>query len=89
MNRTAAEILEDARKLPPDDLEWLVETLLRETGGGPEAAPEEAVEAAWGEEIKRRIEEIDSGAVEMVSEEQMHATMLARLSPQARARLHQ
>jgi hypothetical protein len=34
MNRSAAEILEDARQLPPGDLDWLVENLVNEGAGG-------------------------------------------------------
>lgn len=33
MNRSAAEILEDARQLPPGDLDWLVQNLLGEGDG--------------------------------------------------------
>jgi len=50
-------------------------------------ADEGLVDAAWGEEIKRRIDEIDSGAVKMIPGEQVRAEMLESLSPQARARL--
>jgi hypothetical protein len=42
MNRTAAEILEDARRLPPGDLEWLIENLL----GEEDAASQEEAFAA-------------------------------------------
>ena len=83
MSRTAAEILEDARQLPPGDLDWLIQNLLHEEDGGPEAE----VEAAWDGEIKRRLDEIDSGAVELIPGEQVRAEMIASLSPQARARL--
>jgi hypothetical protein len=34
MSRTAAEILEDARQLPPGELDWLVESLVNEGPGG-------------------------------------------------------
>lgn len=40
-------------------------------------------------EIKRRLDEIDSGAVEMIPAEQVHARMIARLSPEARARMRE
>ena len=33
MSRTAAEILEDARQLPPGDLDWLIQNLLGEGDG--------------------------------------------------------
>ena len=83
MSRTAAEILEDARQLPPGDLDWLVQNLVHEGDGTPEAE----IEAAWEVEIKRRLDEIDSGAVDLIPGEQVRAEMIASLSPQARARL--
>jgi hypothetical protein len=46
MSRTATEILEEARKLPPGDLDWLVQSLLGEGDGMSE---EEF--AAWQKEV--------------------------------------
>jgi hypothetical protein len=83
MSRPAAEILEDARQLPPAEVDWLIESLLIKDDGSPQTE----IEAAWDSEIKRRLDEIDSGAVEMIPAEQVHAEMMAGLSPQARARL--
>lgn len=83
MSRSAREILEEARQLPPDEVDWLVESLLIKGKIEPEAE----IEAAWDHEIKRRLDEIDSGAVEMIPAEQVHARMIARLSPEARARM--
>lgn len=62
MNRSAAEILADARLLPPAEVEWLVDNLLQE-GQGASAAE---IEAAWEGEIRHRLDEIDAGAVRMV-----------------------
>jgi hypothetical protein len=83
MSRSAAEILEEVRQLPPDEVDWIVESLLIKDKSPAEAE----VEAAWDSEIKRRLEEIDSGAVEMIPAEQVHAKMIARLSPEGRARI--
>jgi hypothetical protein len=83
MSRSAAEILEDARQLPPGDLDWLLQNLIDESDGG--SAVE--IEAAWDSEIKRRLDEIDSGAVELIPGDQVRAEMIASLSPQTRARL--
>jgi hypothetical protein len=47
MKRTAAEILEDARKLPSGDLEWLVQNLLHEGDG----QSEEEIYAAWRKDL--------------------------------------
>ena len=46
MNRSAAEILEDARQLPPCDLDWLVQNLLH-----AEDAASEVEFAAWQKEV--------------------------------------
>ena len=83
MSPSAQKILEEALQLPPDELDWLVESLLIKEKSEPEAE----IEAAWDSEIKRRLDEIDSGAVEMIPEEQVRAEMIARLSPAARARM--
>jgi hypothetical protein len=47
MNRSAAEILEDARQLPPGDLDWLIQNLLHEGDG----LREEETEAAWRKNV--------------------------------------
>jgi putative addiction module component (TIGR02574 family) len=39
------------------------------------------VEAAWSEEIKRRLAEIDSGAVELVPWEEVRAELFGQASP--------
>ena len=83
MSPSAQKILEEALQLPPDEIDWLVESLLIKEKGEPEAE----IEAAWDVEIKRRLDEIDSGAVKMIPAEQVRAEMIASLSPQARARL--
>jgi phage-related baseplate assembly protein len=87
MNRSAQEILEDACQLPPDEVDWLIESLLIKENGKESTEPEAEIEAAWDSEIKRRLDEIDSGAVEMIPAEQVHAEMVSSLSPEAQARL--
>jgi Putative addiction module component len=61
MARTAKEILDEASKLPPAEIDWIIESLLLKEGDAPQAE----VDAAWDAEIKRRLEAIDSGAVQM------------------------
>jgi hypothetical protein len=80
MSRTAIEILEDVRQLPIDEVDWLIESLLLDEKNETDAT----VETAWDSEIKRRLNEIDSGAVELLPAEQVHAEIIAGLSPQAR-----
>lgn len=41
-------------------------------------APRAGVEAAWAEEIERRLKQIDAGEVEMVPWEDVKARLLAR-----------
>jgi putative addiction module component (TIGR02574 family) len=53
----------------------------------PPEANDAEIEAAWSDEIKRRLDEIDSGAVQMIPGEVFMERMLNRLSPEARARL--
>jgi hypothetical protein len=88
MSRRVEEILEEARQLPPEEVDWLIEFLLiRDQAPSEEEESSDAIEAAWGSEIKSRLDEIDSGAVKMIPGEEVMAKMLARLSPQARARM--
>lgn len=47
MSRTAAQLLEEARQLPPGDLNWLVQNLLIEEDG----RSEEERFAAWQKEV--------------------------------------
>jgi putative addiction module component (TIGR02574 family) len=75
MNRSAQEILEEARQLPPDEVDWIVESLLIKDKSPAEAQ----IEAAWDSEIKRRLDEIDSGAVQTVPLEDVLARMDARI----------
>jgi len=83
MNRSAQEILEDARQLPLSEVNWLIESLLQERDSPPDAQ----IEAAWDGEIKRRLDEIDSGAVELIAGDEVRAEMIASLSAGARRRL--
>jgi putative addiction module component (TIGR02574 family) len=80
MSRSAAEILEEARQLPPNEVNWLIESLLLEGDGAPQAE----IEAAWDGEIKRRLDEIDSGAVEMVPLDDVLARMDKRITARQR-----
>ena len=83
MSPNAQKLLEEARQLPPEEREWLAEFLLI----GDERVSAAGVEAAWDDEIKRRLDEIDSGAVKMIPGEEVMERMLNRLSSEARARL--
>jgi hypothetical protein len=81
MSRTAAELLEEARRLPADQRTWLIDSLL---DGEPDVTPE-AWEAAWGSEIRQRIDELDSGRAHAAPLEDVLARMDARLQSHRRA----
>ena len=66
--------------MPPEEVDWLVESLLIKEDFEPDAE----VEAAWEAEIKRRLDEIDSGAVDMIPLEDVLARMDARLQSRQR-----
>lgn len=63
MERHAAELLRDALALPPAARAALIDSLIESL----DQTVEEASEEAWRLEIERRLEEIDSGAVQLVS----------------------
>jgi putative addiction module component (TIGR02574 family) len=73
MSPNAQRLLEEARQLTPDEQDWLAECLLIKD------EPHAESEAAWGDEIKRRLDEIDSGAVKMIPGDEVLARMDARL----------
>jgi len=66
--------------LPPDEVDWIIESLLIKEASEPRAE----IEAAWEGEIKRRLDEIDSGAVDMIPLEDVLARMDARLQSRQR-----
>jgi predicted GTPase len=57
MNRSFAEIAEEAMMLPQSDQLRLARTLLEKA----EASGDLGAEAAWEEEIERRIHKVDAG----------------------------
>jgi putative addiction module component (TIGR02574 family) len=74
MPRTAAELLEEARKLPRHQQRWIGHELLEEE---EETDSPEEIEAAWADEVERRLNEIDSGKVKMIPLEEVLAEMYA------------
>jgi len=75
MSRSVQEVLEDARRLPPGDIDWLIGELLQPGDGSSDAE----IYACWKAEVERRVAEIDSGAVEMLPLEDVLARMDARI----------
>jgi putative addiction module component (TIGR02574 family) len=81
MTQEVSEILKKALALPPEARAAIAGSLLESLNDTP---ADEGVEAAWSEEIKRRIEEIDSGKVQMIPYEEVRRRLAARLSDAAR-----
>lgn len=69
MTDPVAEASKLALALEPEDRARLAETLLASLRG--DVDPD--IEAAWDEEIRRRVAEIDAGTAEMVSGEEAFA----------------
>jgi putative addiction module component (TIGR02574 family) len=80
MSPNAQRLLDEARQLPPVEREWLAECLLIDD----ESVSAAEVESAWDAEIKRRLDEIDSGAVKMIPHEEVLADMDAHIAAKRR-----
>ena len=74
MARSARELFEEAMRLDPQERATLMRLLIETL----DAASEEGVEDAWRVEIERRMAELDSGAVEAVSWEELRARLYRR-----------
>jgi putative addiction module component (TIGR02574 family) len=71
-----SELLEKALALSTQDRGLLIDRLIASLDEEP---AEEAVEAAWDEEIKRRVDDIRSGRVETLPGEKLLSRLKARL----------
>ncbi len=74
MARSARELFEEAMGLDPEERATLMRLLIETL----DAESEEGVEDAWRVEIERRMAELDSGAVETVSWEELRARLYRR-----------
>ncbi|HXS94029.1 MAG TPA: addiction module protein [Candidatus Limnocylindrales bacterium] len=63
MEREAAELLRDALALPPEGRAALIDSLIESL----DQSVDEGAEEAWRREIEIRLEQIDSGAVKLIS----------------------
>lgn len=68
MSDLVEELSHKARALPPEDRVRLAEELLASI-----QEPDAEVDAAWAEEIKRRIAEIDSGKAKLIPADEVFA----------------
>lgn len=76
MTRELSEVLEKALALSTRDRGLVIDRLIASLDEGP---AEEGVEEAWADEIKRRVDEIRSGKVEMIPGEEVRRRLAARL----------
>jgi putative addiction module component (TIGR02574 family) len=75
MSEAAQKLAFQALALPCEDRILLVDQLLTSLN-----APMQAdIDAAWSEEVGRRIDQVDSGEVEMIPGEQAFAAIRERL----------
>jgi hypothetical protein len=76
MIRSAKEILEDTRRLPPGDFDWLIGELLQTGDGFTDAE----VDASWKAEVERRVADAEAGTAVTYSWEEVEAPLRARLA---------
>ena len=69
MSALVEELSARAKTLSAEDRARLVEELLDSLQGEPDSG----AEIAWDREIERRVAEIESGAVKLISAEEVHA----------------
>jgi putative addiction module component (TIGR02574 family) len=77
MTPDVSELLKKALALPPEARAALATSLFESLDEEP---ADQGVEAAWSEEVKRRIEDIDSGKVQMIPYEEVRRRLAALLS---------
>jgi putative addiction module component (TIGR02574 family) len=75
MSPQVSELLEKALNLSTQERGLLIDRLVESLDDGP---AEEGVEAAWGEEIKRRVDDVRSGRAEMVPIERIKERLNTR-----------
>ena len=74
MSRNVNEVFQEAARLPERDRATLAGLLIETL----DPVSDSDVEAAWSEEIKRRLTEIDAGTVELISWEEVRAELFAQ-----------
>ena len=76
MGTQAEHLLQTALSLPPNERAEIAASLIESLDEETEAD----VEAAWAEEIKRRIESIDKGEVQLIPADEVMRSMRERLN---------
>jgi putative addiction module component (TIGR02574 family) len=85
MEHSYEEVHQLAHALPEDQRIQLANSLYESVSGDEEEASEAEIAAAWDDEIKRRLDEIDSGAVKMIPLEDVQADMDEHIARKRRA----
>ena len=75
MERDPAKVLRDALALSPEVRAALIDSLI----GSLDQSVDGAAEEAWRQEIDQRLEQIDSGAVQLVPWEAARTRLRSRL----------
>jgi putative addiction module component (TIGR02574 family) len=75
MPREAADLLKEALSLPQEQRAALIDSLLESL----DSEIDEDAEEAWRQEIYRRLQQIDSGAVELIPWEDAERPLWAKL----------
>ena len=70
-----SEVIEKALALSAQDRGLVIDRLIASLHEGP---VEEGVEEAWAQEIKRRVDDIRSGRVQMIPGEEVRKRLAAR-----------
>ncbi len=86
MSQSFDEVRQIAMELPYDDRRKLSEELWWSLHPPAEDIPQKEIDATWGDEIERRVSDIDSGSVEMIPGDQFLEKLRRRLPPNARSR---
>ncbi|SPE42644.1 conserved hypothetical protein [Candidatus Sulfotelmatobacter sp. SbA7] len=76
MTPKTSEVLAQAMQLSPQERELLIDQLVESLDEGPAEA---GTEEAWGDEIKRRVDEIRSGKVKLIPGEEVERRIAARM----------
>jgi putative addiction module component (TIGR02574 family) len=77
MSSLNEELVQRARALPPEDRARLAEELLASLSEDGDSE----LEAAWDEEIRQRIAEIESGTARLIPAEEVFAEIRQMLRP--------
>jgi putative addiction module component (TIGR02574 family) len=81
MTRKAEDLLEQALSLPAEDRADLAASLLESLDG----AADPDVEAAWAEEVERRIRDVESGKVKLIPWSEARRRLRQTLNARRRA----